>query len=144
MTKEGGSHPLCFSFFIVFLVAMYSDTPRESDEDTEQQQQQQQNENNVAGSDETDSLFQAFADDARDGIAEPIYHLISEVFELRGVFGTVPTFQRPRRRVLFVCFFLYVKAGSAALSSLLCKSLTEEPSIGNLLRLNAQGIIHKI
>ncbi len=26
-------------------------------------------------------------DDTRDGIAEPIYHLISEVFELRGVFG---------------------------------------------------------
>lgn len=60
------------------------DTPRESDDDTEQQ-----HDNNLAtGTDETDSLFQsAFSDDARDGIVEPIYHLISEVFELRGVFG---------------------------------------------------------
>lgn len=42
----------------------------------------------ATGADETDSLFQsAFSDDTRDGIAEPIYHLISEVFELRGVFG---------------------------------------------------------
>lgn len=63
---------------------IYSDTPRESDDDVDQQQ-----DNNLAGAgtDETDSLFQAFSDDARDGIAEPIYHLISEVFELRGVFG---------------------------------------------------------
>lgn len=72
----------------------YRDTPRESDDDAEQQQPQQTVDSNLASnsaanaaSDETDSpLFQA-ADDSRDGIAEPIYHLISEVFELRGVFG---------------------------------------------------------
>ena len=64
----------------------HRDTPRERDDDAEQQQQQQ--DNMATGTDETDSLFQsAFSDDSRDGIAEPIYHLISEVFELRGVFG---------------------------------------------------------
>lgn len=73
---------------ITHFFSLYSDAPRESDDDVDQQQQSQQD-NNLAsgGSDETDSLFQAFSDDARDGIAEPIYHLISEVFELRGVFG---------------------------------------------------------
>jgi len=76
------------SFVIYHTFFLYSDAPRESDDDVDQQQQSQQD-NNLAsgGSDETDSLFQAFSDDARDGIAEPIYHLISEVFELRGVFG---------------------------------------------------------
>lgn len=66
------------------MIRFYRDTPRESDDDAEQQ-----HDNNLAtGTDETDSLFQsAFSDDTRDGIAEPIYHLISEVFELRGVFG---------------------------------------------------------
>ena len=41
------------------------------------------------GSEESDpQLFQPVVpEDARDGIAEPIYHLIGEVFELRGVFG---------------------------------------------------------
>lgn len=69
-----------------YILFAHRDTPRESDDDAEQQQQ---HDNNMAtGVDETDSLFQsAFSDDTRDGIAEPIYHLISEVFELRGVFG---------------------------------------------------------
>lgn len=58
----------------------FSDAARESDEDNEHE--------HLAGTDETDSLFQsAFTDEIRDGIAEPIYHLISEAFELRGVFG---------------------------------------------------------
>lgn len=67
------------------MIRFCRDTPRESDDDAEQQ-----HDNNLpaTGTDETDSLFQsAFSDDTRDGIAEPIYHLISEVFELRGVFG---------------------------------------------------------
>ena len=115
---------------------MCSDTPRESDDDTEQQQQQQQqtqqqqqqtqSDTNAAGgggggggSDETDSLFQAFTDDARDGIAEPIYHLISEVFELRGVFGWMRktlvtfvqiTYGRTINRLYFFsfCFFILI------------------------------------
>ena len=79
----------------MFSCHVHRDTPRESDDDADQQQQQQQQnaDNNLASTatgtsatDETDSAFFQ-ADDSRDGIAEPIYHLISEVFELRGVFG---------------------------------------------------------
>ena len=60
----------------------YRDAPRESEDDVEHE--------SLGGTlDDADSqLFQSAApEDARDGIAEPIYHLIGEVFELRGVFG---------------------------------------------------------
>ena len=43
----------------------------------------------MSTNEETDAMQTVFTDDTRDGIAEPIYHLISEVFELRGVFGWV-------------------------------------------------------
>jgi len=66
-----------------FLATLFKgDAPRESEDDVEHE--------SLGGTlDDADSqLFQSAApEDARDGIAEPIYHLIGEVFELRGVFG---------------------------------------------------------
>ena len=65
------------------------DVARESDEDVsaEREENAQTANANANASDETDSLQSVFLEDTRDGIAEPIYQLISEVFELRGVFG---------------------------------------------------------
>jgi sorting nexin-25 len=66
----------------------------------------------TTSTDETDSAFFQ-ADDSRDGIAEPIYHLISEVFELRGVFGWLRrtlvtfvqiTYGRTINRFVLICF----------------------------------------
>ena len=56
------------------------DAPRESDDDVEQ-------DSSVEESDPPQPFQSVVPEDARDGIAEPIYHLIGEVFELRGVFG---------------------------------------------------------
>ena len=51
-------------------------------------QQQQQESNSTVCSDETDSPgASGFSDDTRDGIAEPIYDLISEIFDVERGFG---------------------------------------------------------
>uniref|UniRef100_A0A0P4YXH5 Sorting nexin-25 n=1 Tax=Daphnia magna TaxID=35525 RepID=A0A0P4YXH5_9CRUS len=98
------------------------DTPRESDDDTEQQQ----HDNNPAtGTDETDSLFQsASSDDTRDGIAEPIYHLISEVFELRGVFGWL------RRTLVTFVQITYGRTINRQLRDVIASLFTDQAVLG--------------